>query len=118
MSSPDLDIFTWLPQYGAKGSVPPTVLTAAYGDGYVQDIAVGINSTPQTWTLSFNNDPDTADAIFRFLQNQGGVKLFWWTPPRQSESIKVKTTGAYDKTETDAGQVTVTATFQQVFDPD
>jgi|SRR6266566_3227944 len=116
--SVDLDIFTWLPQYGAQASVTPNVLSAQYGDGYTQDIALGINSKAQVWTLSFNADPDTGDAIFRFLQNQGGVSRFWWTPPRQSDSIKVKTTGAYTKTETDAGQVTISATFQQVFDPD
>lgn len=116
--SVDLDIFTWLPQYGAQSSVTPTILTAAYGDGYSQDIAIGINSTPQTWTLSFNNDPVTADSIWQFLMNQGGVKRFWWVPPRQSDAIKVKTTGVYTKTETDVGQVTVGVTFQQVFDPD
>ena len=114
----DLDIFTWQPDYGAQNSVTPSVLTAQFGDGYSQDVAIGINSTPQVWTVSFNRDPDDADAIFQFLQNQGGVQRFWWTPPRQSDAIKVKTTGAYTKTETDAGQVTIGATFTQVFDPD
>lgn len=116
--SVDLDIFTWLPQYGAQGSVTPSVLTAQYGDGYSQDTPIGINSTPQVWTLSFNNQPTIADAIFQFLQTKGGVTRFWWTPPRQTVPIKVKTTGAYTKTETDAGQVTIGVTFQQVFDPD
>jgi phage-related protein len=118
MSSPDLDIFTWLPQYGAEASVTPSVLTSQYGDGYAQDVPIGINSTPQVWTLSFNNDPATADQIFQFLQNQGGVKRFWWTPPRQNDALKCKTVGAYKKQESDAGQVTISVTFQQVFDPD
>src|SRR5437870_4716718 len=96
----DLEIFTWLPQYGAQASVTPDVLTAQFGDGYSQDVAVGINSTSQVWTLSFNTDPVIADSIFAFLQRQGGVKRFWWTPPRQTDPIKVKTTGAYTKTET------------------
>lgn len=116
--SVDLDIFTWLPQYGAQGSVTPSVLTAQYGDGYSQDVPIGVNSTPQVWTLTFNNDPDTGDAIFQFIQNKGGVQRFWWTPPRQSLAVKVKTTGAYTKTETDSGQVTIGVTFTQVFDPD
>src|ERR1700737_3412719 len=114
----DLDIFTWLPQTGAQGSVTPAIVTAQFGDGYSQDIALGINSTPQVWTLTFNNMPDVADSIWAFLQKQGGVARFWWTPPRMKTPIKVKTTGACTKTETDTLQVTIQATFTQVFDPD
>ena len=114
----DLEIFTWLPQTGAQGSVTPNVVTANFGDGYSQDTPIGINSTPQVWTLTWNVDPDTGDDIWDFLQRQGGVQRFWWTPPRQSVAIKVKTTGQYTKTENDAAQVVIAATFTQVFDPD
>lgn len=118
MSSPDLDIFTWLPNYGAEGSVTPNVVTAAYGDGYSQDMPLGINSLTQVWSLTFNVEPDTADDIFTFLMNQGGFQRFWWVPPRQEDAIKVKTAGEIKKTETDAGQTSITVKFQQVFDPD
>jgi phage-related protein len=122
----DLDIFTWQPDYGAQADVTPTVLTAQFGDGYSQDLPLGINSMPQVWTLKFNRDPNAADTdpggnaddIYNFLINQGGYQRFWWTPPRQEDAIKVKTTGKISKTETDAGQTTISCTFQQVFDPD
>jgi phage-related protein len=115
----DLDIFTWQPDYGAQADVTPAVVTAQFGDGYSQDVPLGINFMPQAWTLKFNRDPDLeADAIYTFLINQGGYKRFWWTPPRQNDAIKVKTTGKISKTETDTGQTTISATFQQVFDPD
>lgn len=114
----DLLIFQWQPDYGAECDVTPSVLTAQFGDGYSQDIAVGLNSTAQSWILSFNRKPQEADAIFNFIQNMGGVTRFWWLPPRQTSAIKVKTMGKYSKFETDAGQVTIQVTFQQVFDPD
>jgi phage-related protein len=114
----DLAIFNWQPDYGAQADVTPTVVTAQFGDGYSQDIPLGINSMPQTWTLVFNRLPDEADGIFNFLMNQGGYLRFWWTPPRQELAIKVKTTGKISKTETDAGQTAISVTFTQVFDPD
>jgi phage-related protein len=114
----DLAIFNWVPDYGAQASVTPTVLTSQYGDGYSQDIPLGINTLPQVWKLKFNREPWDADEIFNFLMNQGGYLRFWWTPPRQEQAIKVKTTGAIQKTESDAGQTTIEVTFTQVFDPD
>lgn len=115
----DLAIFNWQPDYGAQADVTPNVLTAQFGDGYSQDIPLGINFMPQVWTLKFNRDPDTdADDIYNFLISQGGYKRFWWTPPRQAVAIKVKTVGKISKTETDAGQTTISCTFNQVFDPD
>lgn len=111
-------IFNWLPDYGAQGDVTPQVLTAAFGDGYSQDQPLGINSMAQVWTLQFNREPWEADAIYNFLMNQGGYLRFWWTPPRQEQAIKVKTAGKISKNEKDAGQTTISVTFQQVFDPD
>ena len=114
----DLEIFTWTPDYGAQCSVTPEVLTAQYGDGYSQDVAIGINSTPEVWAILFNRDPATSEQVFQFLQRQGGVQRFWWTPPGAMIAKKFKTVGQYGKTYTDAGQTTVAMTFQQVFDPD
>jgi phage-related protein len=114
----DLAFFPWQPDYGAQVDVTPTVLTAQFGDGYSQDTPLGINSMPQAWTLKFNRQPDEADDIYNFLMNQGGYLRFWWTPPRRGMSIKVKTTGKISRTESDAGQTTISVTFQQVFDPD
>jgi len=114
----DLAIFTWQPDYGASSSVTPNVLTAAYGDGYSQDTPAGLNTLPQVWTLVFNRWPDEADEIHWFLIQQAGFQRFWWTPPRRSKAIKVKTTGEIKSAETDAGQVTISVTFTQVFDPD
>jgi phage-related protein len=111
-------IFPWQPDYGASNSVTPNVLTAKYGDGYSQDQPLGINYIAQVWTLTFNRNHKEADQIYNFLMNQGGYLRFWWTPPRQEQAIKVKTTGKIGKAETDAHQTTITATFQQVFDPD
>lgn len=113
-----LDIFTWIPTYGAKLGVTPTLLSASYGDGYSQDMPAGINSNPEVWTLSFTLTPDEGDRCMDFFNRQGGYLRFWWTPPRYVNASKFKTTGEYAKTETNAGYVTVTATFMQCFDPD
>ena len=108
--------FTWIPSYNAKVSLSPRVLKAQFGDGYAQRVPDGINTNPQSWTLTFLNQPSaTADAIDSFLATQNGVTWFWWTPPRASSAIKV-VCAKWDKEETDRGSTTVTATFDQVFD--
>ncbi len=43
--------FTWTPSVGANLSMRPTVRRVAFGDGYEQRLAFGINTQPQVWSL-------------------------------------------------------------------
>lgn len=113
-----LEIFDWVPTYGAELGVTPALLTAKFGDGYSQDTPDGINNQMEVWGLTFTKFPDVADDIINFLKRQAGAKRFWWTPPRYPEPLKWVTSGKFGKVETNAGYVTVTVTFEQRFDPD
>ncbi|MTD34035.1 phage tail protein [Paludibacterium denitrificans] len=109
--------FTWTPDYSAKLSRAPRVLKAQFGDGYDQRVPDGINNNPQSWALTFNNRTNAdADAIDAFLSAQNGVTWFWWTPPRVNAAIKV-VCEKWDKSEATFNGTTVTATFDQKFDP-
>jgi phage-related protein len=117
MSVSDHPIFSWLPIYGSKKTVTPNLLSASFGDNYSQDAPNGINSTAQVWALSMYLEPTVGDQCFEFLQKMGGVTRFWWTPPRSTDAILVKTTGDLVSEETNPGWNTISCTFQQVFDP-
>ena len=40
---------------GIQQTPAPRVLKAQFGDGYEMRVRDGINNTPRTWALSFNN---------------------------------------------------------------
>jgi phage-related protein len=74
--------FTWLPDFKSKVSFKPNVRVASFGDGYEQRVQFGINANPQIWALTFTSREDAeASAIDGFLQAQGSLTSFFWTPP-------------------------------------
>ncbi len=53
---------------GAQESPKPRVLKAQFGDGYEMRLADGINNTPRTWSLVFNNRTrEDIDNLYRFF---------------------------------------------------
>jgi phage-related protein len=113
----DLEIFEWVGTYGGNKAFTPNLLTADFAEGYSQDTPNGINSTPETVTLTFQLSPDHAEDCYQFLKRQGGYKRFWMTLPDAVDPVKVKTVGEVKKEYTSWGWYTVTAVFKQQFDP-
>lgn len=73
--------FTWDPQTATK-KVEPKVSRAAFGDGYEQRVAQGINSVSAEWSLTFIAEISEVDAIDSFLTARAGIEAFLWTDPR------------------------------------
>lgn len=102
--------FTWIPSR-ADLAKKPKFYTAQFGDGYRQDMPIGLNNNPQVWSVVFS-DASTSDAIMAFLDGLNGGAMYW-QPPRQSAALAFK---CFDYRQTNApGQSTVTATFEQAF---
>lgn len=79
-----MSTFTYIPVYGATETTRARVLKAQFGDGYVQRVADGINNYPRTWSLTFSKTQSDIETILTFLETEGGVTSFDWTPPRGS----------------------------------
>lgn len=77
-----MSTFSYIPAYGATETTTARVLKAQFGDGYSQRIADGINNKPRSWSLSFSKTQTDIDLILSFLNTEGGVNSFDWTPPR------------------------------------
>lgn len=77
-----MSTFNYIPAYGATETTTARVLKAQFGDGYSQRIADGINNKPRSWSLSFSKTQTDIDLILAFLNAEGGVYSFDWTPPR------------------------------------
>jgi len=108
--------FNYSPSFPPKVSYQPRVTEATFGDGYSQRVGDGINTNPQSWSLTFAGiDNATADAIVSFLSGKAAVTSFTWTPPGGTEiRVICKTWQRIRPTSTHS---TVTATFDQVFEP-
>lgn len=107
--------FTWTPSVGANLSIRPNVRRVAFGDGYEQRLAFGINTQPQVWSLEFRGRTSTeATAIDAFLRARGAVQAFDWTPPGGASAKFV--CEEWSRSVDEPNVESVRATFKQVFD--
>lgn len=110
--------FTWTPDFGYQKETRFNVRKTQFGDGYEQRVRFGINTTVESYSLTFENRSNTeADAIEAFLDARGGTESFDWTPPTGSTSIKVVCDEAPSRTPVAYNLNTVRCTFRQVFEP-
>jgi len=111
-----MSTFTFIPSTSARRAVAPRVRRVAFGDGYEQRVADGINTRAEEWGLSFVGKTDTeANAIETFLEARGGVESFNWTTPK-GEAIKV-VCDRWDRTFSEINMNTISAVFRRVYEP-
>jgi len=84
--------FTWIASTGASLTIRPTVRRVAFGDGYEQRLAFGINTQPEGWSLEFRTWTTPAGVVGKFICEE-------WSRSVDEPNIE-----------------TVRATFKQVFD--
>lgn len=109
--------FTWTPDFGAKVAIKPRVRAIAFGDGYEQRQAIGINARSDAWDLQFQRRDNTETAaIMAFFAARNAVEAFDWTPPNESTSIRVVCRD-WSKTLDRYNLNTVTAQFNRVYEP-
>lgn len=67
---------------GAQEAPKPRILKAQFGDGYEMRLADGINNTPRTWGLAFNNRTrEDIDNLYRFFTVLASVDTCRLTVP-------------------------------------
>ena len=107
--------FTWVASTGASLSIRPNVRRVAFGDGYEQRVAFGINTQPEVWSLEFRGKTTTeAAAIDAFLRAQGAVESFTWTTPTGAAGKFI--CEEWSRSVDEPNIEIVRATFKQVFD--
>lgn len=76
-----METFDWCPQIGPEGSYTYQTYSAQFGDGYKQEVGVGINNEVQSWPLEFEGNRAYIEPVRDFLRAHAGHKPFMWTPP-------------------------------------
>jgi phage-related protein len=93
--------------------VSPRVRRVAFGDGYEQRVADGINTMPAKWSLRFVRYNADLAAIAAFLSARAGVEAFDWTAPDGTSGKYVCRQWTRSYTGPQIGEIS--ATFEQVF---
>jgi phage-related protein len=76
----DLTSTQRVPDKGLNSSNTPRTFTVAFGDGYEQRVANGINALSQSFSVSFDTRPkEEIDDIIAFFVNKAGVTAFSFT---------------------------------------
>lgn len=105
-------VFGWCPRVLPTGDTRFRTLKAAFGDGYTQRAADGINPRADSWPLEFSGTQVDIEPIKQFLDSLAGYKTFLWTPPLGVQSAYVAEDG-YRLTPHGGGIYTLSVTFQQ-----
>lgn len=72
---------------GIQQAPAPRVLKAQFGDGYEMRVRDGINNTPRSWGLTFNNrTKEDIDNLYAFFNRLASVDTCKLTIPDQTES--------------------------------
>tara|TARA_B110000444_G_C18610842_1_gene487568 strand:- start:29 stop:451 length:423 start_codon:yes stop_codon:yes gene_type:complete len=106
---------------GIQMATKPRVLKAQFGDGYEMRVKDGINNTPRTWTMAFNNRPKAEiDDLYTFMNQLAEVSSAKLTVPDSnaggSEETVVVILEGYSKTYNYAEYYSLSCTAREVFE--
>ncbi|OEZ02325.1 MULTISPECIES: phage tail protein [Stenotrophomonas] len=107
------DTFIWKPTSSGAATANAAVRKAAFGDGYTQRAKDGINARSRSYQLTFTGAKERIDAIIEFLDAHIG-QSFFWTGPR---GTALYTCDTHNEPLPNGLTHTVTATFEQTFQP-
>lgn len=75
-----METFNFNPDWGMQLNKKPEVFQVGFGDGYEQVSPKGLNHILRVYDVSFSGPTSRIKQIDDFLNKQGGVKAFLWTP--------------------------------------
>ena len=74
-------LFNFPVQANDTGSKEYLIRTAQFGDGYAQVSGEGINSSKETWAITFSGQIAKVQEVIAFLDERQGYKSFAWKNP-------------------------------------
>ena len=105
---------------GITQTPTPRVLSVQFGDGYEMRVRDGINNTPRSWGLTFNNrTKEDIDKIYKFINTLASVDTAKLTVPNSvdgEETVTVVLEG-YSRVLSYDSYYSLTCTAREVFEP-
>lgn len=108
--------FTWCQDLESNSQTNTfNTLSSKFGDGYEQNVSVGINNKSGTWQYTRTAKKALILEIKAFFDEHKGSDSFLWNSPLDGE-VRVKT-GDYMPVSLGRGMWRISTTFTQVFYP-
>ena len=104
---------------GVQQTATPRVLKAQFGDGYEMRAVEGINNTPRSWALTFNNRTKSdIDKLYKFMNTLASVDTAKLTVPNAVDGEETATVVLedYSRTLVYDDYYTLTCTAREVFE--
>lgn len=110
-----IDLFDFPVQANDTGSTEFVTRTAQFGDGYAQVSGEGINSSKQSWAITYSGNKDSVKKVKKFLDDTQGYKSFAWRNPLGE--LGLYRASKYEVLPYSSDVFRLTATFEQSFAP-
>ncbi len=105
------------PTYGSTENAAPKIITVQFGDGYKSRNTFGLNQNPKSYRFNFNVSLADGDKILAFFDARAqNSESFTFTPPATS-TARTFVCDKYTRTNTYLNRVSISATFEEVFQP-
>ena len=105
------------PTYNSTETAAPKIITEQFGDGYKSRNTFGLNQNPESYSLTFVVSLADGDKILDFFDARAkNSESFTFTPPATS-TARTFICDQYTRTNTYLIRVTISATFEEVFQP-
>lgn len=101
---------------GNSGKQNFNILTSKFGDGYEQNISVGINNRKGEWPYKFTSSKEDILQIKAFFDRHKGADSFLWNAHLDGE-VRVKSDVNYKLTNIGGDVWQISTTLTQVFYP-
>ena len=75
------DTFTWPVTTESSGGGEFKTTRTAFGDGYSQEVANGLNNEEQKWSVVFVGNKPEVETVLAFIRAKYGAQSFYWKPP-------------------------------------
>lgn len=105
-----IDTFNYKVLIESSVSADFNVKRVKFGDGYSQQVAVGVNPVMKKANIVFFGDRNETAQVMAFLESNAG-KIFYWKPPLRPQSGF--TCDAYRLDEVGSGHWKVSAEFEE-----
>ena len=105
------------PTYSSVENASPRIITVQFGDGFKSRNTFGLNQNPKSYNLSFVVSVADGDKILDFFDTRAkNSESFTFTPPATS-TARTFICDRYSRTNVYLNRVTISATFEEVFEP-